>query len=150
MGSIECPALVQAGVEVSWGAWPDGDGYPTKFYQSLNDPAGAVNVHSPSTFIPMAKAGELPQVCYVWSPAGHDEHPPHVSDPAYITNGHDLVWSRVQAVIDGGGWADTTFILTWDGATGGLLRPDHGRRRRLGGPRSHGPRRQCPARGVFW
>jgi arylsulfatase A-like enzyme len=37
-----------------------------------------------------------------------------VSDPAYITHGHDLVWSRVQAVIDGGGWADTTFILTWD------------------------------------
>jgi hypothetical protein len=98
----------------TWGAWPDGDGYPTKFYQSLNDPAGAANVHPPSSFIPMAKAGELPQVCYLWSPAGFDEHPPHVSDPAYITNGHDLVWSRVQAVIDGGGWADTTFILTWD------------------------------------
>ena len=25
-----------------------------------------------------------------------------------------LVWSRVQPVIDGGGWDDTTFILTWD------------------------------------
>ena len=30
------------------------------------------------------------------------------------TKGQDLVWQRVQAVIDGGGWADTTFILTWD------------------------------------
>ena len=31
-----------------------------------------------------------------------------------MTKGQDLVWQRVQAVIDGGGWADTTFILTWD------------------------------------
>ena len=50
----------------------------------------------------------------MWSPAGFDEHPPHVSDPTYVTKGQDLVWQRVQAVIDGGGWADTTFILTWD------------------------------------
>jgi len=99
---------------VSWAAFPDGTGYPTKFYRSLNDAAGVANVHSPSQFIPMAKAGNLPQVCYVWSPTGYDEHPPHVSDPGYVTNGQDLVWSRVQAVIDGGGWADTTFILTWD------------------------------------
>src|SRR6185436_6834083 len=56
----------------------------------------------------------LPQVCYVWSPSGYDEHPPHVSDPGYITNGQNLIWDRVQAVIDGGGWDDTTFILTWD------------------------------------
>ena len=62
----------------------------------------------------MAKAGTLPQVCYVWSPAGYDEHPPFVSDPGYVTKGHDLVWQRVQAVIDGGGWDDTTFVLTWD------------------------------------
>jgi hypothetical protein len=62
----------------------------------------------------MAKAGELPQICYVWSPSGFDEHPPTASDPKYITRGHDLVWQRVQAVIDGGGWQDTTFILSWD------------------------------------
>jgi hypothetical protein len=99
---------------MSWAAFPDGDGYPTKFYQSVNDPTGAANVHPPNSFIPMAKAGELPQVCYVWSPGGYDEHPPHVPDPTYVSKGHDLVWSRIQAVIDGGGWADTTFILTWD------------------------------------
>jgi hypothetical protein len=98
----------------TWGAFPDQSGYPTKFYASLATPAGVVNVHPPKDFIPMAKAGTLPQVCYVWSPAGYDEHPPHVSDPSYITKGHDLVWQRVQAVIDGGGWADTVFILTWD------------------------------------
>jgi hypothetical protein len=99
---------------VTWGAWPDESGYPTKFYKSINESNGVANIHGPKTFIPMAKAGELPELCYVWSPSGFDEHPPHVSDPAYVRNGHDLVWSRVQAVIDGGGWADTTFILTWD------------------------------------
>ena len=31
-----------------------------------------------------------------------------------MTKGHNLVWERVPAVIDGGGWEDTTFILTWD------------------------------------
>src|SRR5664280_2483945 len=68
----------------------------------------------PNEFIPMAKAGLLPEVVYAWSPAGYDEHPPFVSDPSYITNGQNLVWDRVQAVIDGGGWENTTFILTWD------------------------------------
>ena len=99
---------------VSWGAFPDQTGYPTKFYRSLTVAPGSTNVHPPKDFIPMAKAGELPQVCYVWSPAGFDEHPPHVDDPGYVTKGQDLVWQRVQAVIDGGGWTDTTFILTWD------------------------------------
>ena len=28
----------------------------------------------------MAKAGSLPRVCYVWSPAGYEEHPPHPGD----------------------------------------------------------------------
>jgi hypothetical protein len=99
---------------VSWAAFPDGSGYPTKFYTSLTTAPGSANVFPPKDFIPMAKAGTLPQVCYVWSPSGYDEHPPHVSDPGYVTKGHNLVWERVQAVIDGGGWEDTTFILTWD------------------------------------
>ncbi len=100
--------------KVSWAAFPDGSGYPTKFYTSLTTAPGSGNVFPPKDFIPMAKAGTLPQVCYVWSPSGYDEHPPHVSDPGYVTKGHNLVWERVQAVIDGGGWEDTTFILTWD------------------------------------
>jgi hypothetical protein len=99
---------------VSWGAFPDAGGYPTKFYASLTTAPGSSNVYPPKDFIPMAKAGTLPEVCYVWSPSGYDEHPPHVSTPDYVTKGQNLVWDRVQAVIDGGGWADTTFILTWD------------------------------------
>jgi len=37
-----------------------------------------------------------------------------VPDPTSVTKGQDLLWQRVQAVIDGGGWDDTTFIVTWD------------------------------------
>ena len=99
---------------VSWAAFPDQSGYPTKFYTSLTTAPGSANVYPPKDFIPMAKAGTLPDVCYVWGPSGYDEHPPHVSDPSYITKGQNLVWERVQAVIDGGGWANTTFILSWD------------------------------------
>jgi hypothetical protein len=102
----------QAGV--SWAAFPDQSGYPTKFYTSLNAPPGSGHVHPPSSFIPMASGGELPAISYVWSPAGYDEHPPATSDPQYVTNGQDLVWRRIQAVVDGGGWSDTVFIVTWD------------------------------------
>lgn len=102
----------QAGI--SWAAFPDQGGYPTKFYTTLTQPPGSANVFPPKDFIPMAKAGTLPDICYVWSPSGYDEHPPAVSNPQYITHGQNLVWDRVQAVIDGGGWENTTFILTWD------------------------------------
>jgi hypothetical protein len=100
--------------KLSWAAFPGQDGYPVKYYTSLSTAPGNANVHPPSQFIPMAKAGTLPQVCFVWSPAGFDEHPPATSNPGYVTAGQNLVWDRVQAVIEGGGWGDTTFILTWD------------------------------------
>jgi phospholipase C len=99
---------------VSWAAFPDQDGYPTKFYTTLTEAPGNANLHPPSQFIPMAKGGTLPDICYVWSPAGYDEHPPFTSAPDYLTKGQGLVWQRVQAVIDGGGWDETVFILTWD------------------------------------
>jgi hypothetical protein len=62
----------------------------------------------------MAGNGTLPAFCFVWSPSGYDEHPPHKPDPQYVQRGHDLVWQRVDAVVKAGEWASTTFILTWD------------------------------------
>jgi len=99
---------------VSWAAFPDEGGYPTKFYASLASAPGTDHVHPPTAFVPLARGGELPQVCFVWSPAGFDEHPPSHLTPDYVTKGQDLVWQRVQAVVDGGGWDDTVFVLTWD------------------------------------
>src|SRR3954452_22209339 len=65
---------------VSWAAFPDQSGYPAKYYTSLSTAPGNEKVHPPKDFVPMAKAGTLPQICYVWSPTGFDEHPPQVSD----------------------------------------------------------------------
>ncbi len=105
---------VAEAASLSWAAFPDASGYPTKFYTSLSTPPGNANVHPPSAFVPMAAGGELPHVSFVWSPAGYDEHPPATSNPGYVADGQDLVWRRVQAVVDGGGWPDTVFLLTWD------------------------------------
>jgi hypothetical protein len=99
---------------VSWGAFTDQDTYPTKLVTELNTPAALANVHGPGEFATMAHAGELPQLCYVWSPAGYDEHPPSKPNPTYVTDGQALKWREIDAVVAAGEWQDTVFILTWD------------------------------------
>jgi hypothetical protein len=99
---------------VSWAAFPSTDGYPLQFYKELTTPAALQNIRDSATFTQMASAGTLPQLVYVWSPDGYDEHPPAKSDPAYLANGQDLVWQRVDAIVKAGQWQDTVFILTWD------------------------------------
>lgn len=100
---------------ISWGAFPDETGYPTKFYSELNSKAAKKNIHTASEFLSMASAGGLPQLVYAWSPNGYDEHPPfQKSDPSYITRGQNLVWQRIDAVVKAGQWQNTVFILTWD------------------------------------
>jgi hypothetical protein len=98
----------------TWAAFPDATGYPTRYYAELTDATGAPNVHPPAAFIDKASSGTLPDVCIAWSPAGYDEHPPQTSDPQYVERGQGLVWQRIDAVVKGGGWDDTVFILTWD------------------------------------
>jgi len=105
---------VASAARVDWAVFPDESGYPTKYYASMSTPASARRTHSSGDFLTMARGGTLPPLCYVWSPGGYDEHPPLRSDPQYVARGHDLIWQRVSAVVEGGGWADTTFILTWD------------------------------------
>ncbi len=61
----------------SWGAFVDQDRYPTKLVAELNEPSALAFVHGPGRFTEMARAGTLPDLSYVWSPAGFDEHPPH-------------------------------------------------------------------------
>ncbi len=101
---------------VTWAAFPDVNNYPVQYYTELNTPAALKNIHPTSSdFIRLAKSGQLPQLCYVWAPDGASEHPPSgASDPQYIAKGQQAIWSRVDAVVQGGGWANTVFILTWD------------------------------------
>jgi hypothetical protein len=107
--------LLAARAGRTWGAFVNQDLYPTKLVTELNDAAAQPHVHGPGSFGALAHAGTLPDLCYVWSPAGYDEHPPSTPDtPNYITNGQNLVWREIDAVVAAGGWADTVFILTWD------------------------------------
>jgi hypothetical protein len=99
---------------VSWAAFPGKDDYPLKFYSELRTPSSMKHIHAAADFITMAKAGTLPQLVYAWSQDGSDEHPPLKPDPAYITRGQNLVWERMDAVVQAGGWMNTVFILTWD------------------------------------
>ena len=105
---------------ISWAAVPDKDGYPTKFYDELKTTARATNIHPTSSatndaFIKLVQAGNLPQVTYVWGPGGADEHPPfRGSDPDYLTRAHDLLWRRIDAVVQAGLWGTTTFMLAYD------------------------------------
>ncbi len=100
---------------VTWAAFLDTDDYPLKFYKELTTPAAKKLIHTQvGDFISMAKAGKLPQLVYAWAPSGFDEHPPQKADPQYIARGQQLIQERVDAVVQGGGWADTVFILTWD------------------------------------
>jgi hypothetical protein len=99
---------------VTWAAFPASGDYPLKFYSELQTPAAMKHIHAAADFVTMAKSGTLPQLVYAWSPTGSDEHPPSKPDPAYITRGQNLVWERVNAVVQAGGWMNTVFILTWD------------------------------------
>ena len=96
---------------ITWAAFPDGQRYPTSCFTEL---VQSPDIHTSADFMKMANQGTLPELCFVWSPAGYDEHPPRRSNPAYVTNGHNLTWQRVDAVVKGGGWKDTVFLLTWD------------------------------------
>jgi hypothetical protein len=96
---------------VSWAAYAADGNYPTKFFTELE---GSPNLFESKQFAAVAAAGNLPQLTFLWSPDGLDEHPPLTSDPQYIANGTDYVWQNIDAVVAAGQWATTTFILTWD------------------------------------
>jgi hypothetical protein len=46
---------------------------------------------------------------YLYHDSPLDEHP-----PANVTQGMNTIWQAVAAVVAGGHWADTVFLLTWD------------------------------------
>src|SRR5579859_3375555 len=99
----------------SWGAFVDGSGYPATLVAELSNASAHAHIHGPGGFTAMAHAGTLPELCYVWSPSGYDEHPPlHPGNSGYVKQGHDLVWGEVDAVVAAGEWPRTLFILTWD------------------------------------
>jgi len=91
---------------VAWRAYAASNDYPVAFYTQLK---GSPDVVSSSHFLTDAKAGKLPALVMLWHNSPYDEHP-----PANVTEGMDLIWQSVDAVVQGGGWDETVFMLTWD------------------------------------
>ncbi len=91
---------------VSWRAYAASDNYPVGFYTQLQ---GSANVVPTANFIADAQAGSLPSLVMLWHNPPYDEHP-----TANVTEGMDLVRQSVDAVVQGGGWDETVFMLTWD------------------------------------
>jgi hypothetical protein len=91
---------------VPWRAYTGAGRYPVRFYTQLE---GSPNVVRTRQFAADAAAGDLPALVYVWHTGAQSEHP-----PANVTRGMDAVWRSVDAVVRGGGWEETVFILTYD------------------------------------
>lgn len=91
---------------VSWRCYAASRHYPVGFYRQLQ---GSQHLVSSDRFIADAQAGGLPSLVYVWHNSPNDEHP-----PADLTLGMNTIWQSVDAVVQGGGWDETVFMLTWD------------------------------------
>ena len=91
---------------LGWRCYGPSDRYPVVFYQQLQSSPNLVDA---TGFVADAKAGNLPALVYLWHPSPNDEHP-----PADITAGMNAIWQSVDAAVQGGAWADTVFLLTWD------------------------------------
>jgi hypothetical protein len=91
---------------IPWRGYAASGSYPLAFYTQLK---GSPNVVTSSQFVTDAKAGSLPPLAMLWHNAPLDEHP-----TADVRQGMDAIWQAVDAVVQGGGWTDTVFMLTWD------------------------------------
>jgi hypothetical protein len=91
------PGLAEAN-GVTWRAYAASNDYPVAFYTQLK---GSPNVVASSRFISDAKSGGLPALVLLWHNSPNDEHP-----PANVTQGMDLIWQSVDAVVQGDGWEE--------------------------------------------
>ena len=91
---------------VAWRAYTDTSGYPVSFYTQLK---ASPSIVSTDRFVADAEQGPLPSLVFVWHATPQDEHP-----PADVTVGMKAIWQCVDAVVRGGGWPDTVFMLTYD------------------------------------
>ena len=72
------------------------------------------NVRRPSRFLPLAKAGELPNVTYLVPPVEFNEHPRRASEGRSMCIGENWTVKRVNAVMKGPDWKRTAIFIVWD------------------------------------
>ena len=91
---------------VAWRAYAASGDYPVGFYTQLKGSPNVVLLLA----VPDRRQGR--QAARARAPVAQqpsDEHP-----PANVTDGMDLIWQSVDAVVQAGGWEETVFMLTWD------------------------------------
>jgi hypothetical protein len=91
---------------LTWRIYAAGGNYPVDFYTQLR---GSKNVVSSTRFVADVQAGKLPALSMVWHNSPVDEHP-----PADVSQGMNVIWQAVDAVVAAGAWDDTVFMLTYD------------------------------------
>jgi hypothetical protein len=91
---------------IDWRGYTGRSQYPLELYTQLK---GSPRILSTAQFLADATAGSLAPLSYIWHDSPLDEHP-----PANVTLGQNAVWQAVDAVVQGGAWNDTVFMLTWD------------------------------------
>jgi Phosphoesterase family len=91
---------------LDWRAYTGSSGYPVQFYTQLHR---SPHIVASDQFLTDAAAGQLAPLSMLWHDTPLDEHP-----PADVTQGMNTIWQAVDAVVRGGGWASTVFLLTWD------------------------------------
>ncbi|MBV9578566.1 MAG: hypothetical protein JO057_08255 [Chloroflexi bacterium] len=99
------PGLAQDN-SVEWRAYTGRSQYPLELYTQLK---GSPRLLSTAQFAADASGGSLAPLSYIWHDSPLDEHP-----PADVTLGQNAVWQAVDAVVAGGAWDETVFMLTWD------------------------------------
>jgi Phosphoesterase family len=91
---------------VPWRAYTGSSRYPLSFYTQLRSSPSIVDT---DRFVADAAQGPLPPLVFVWHVTPQDEHP-----PADVTVGVNAIWQCVDAVVHGGGWDETVFLLSYD------------------------------------
>jgi phospholipase C len=90
----------------SWRFYAAAGNYPIAFYEELR---GSANIRASADFISDVQAQGLAALTFLYHDSPLDEHP-----PANVTEGMNTIWQSVDAVVKGGLWENTVFLLTWD------------------------------------
>ena len=111
----DLPSL-PASLDAAGLTWGNYGGYAFGMIKAL---AGRPQLSS-DQFAKDAAAGKLPNVSWVYAPHAFSEHPPDPPDKGTnppvgnVTNGMQWTVSQVNAIIQGGLWAQTAIFITWD------------------------------------
>ncbi len=104
-------SLMKAGL--TWKSYGDTN---HNYFNNLTALKGNPRIVDWNQFDHDAVKGTLPNVAWLYAPAGLDEHPPYGTQPGKPVVGPGVQWTvdRVNQVVKGGLWSKTAIFITWD------------------------------------